>query len=86
LSFFLFEEKYVLKGLSRWLSGKEPSCQRRRFRFDPWTGKIPWRKKRQSALGFWPGKSHGQRNPMGHRKWGCKELNMTEHTNTHVIT
>ena len=30
-----------------WLSGKEPACQCRRHkrdRFDPWIGKIPWRR------------------------------------------
>ena len=29
------------RGLPRWLSGKRPSCQRRRCGFDPWVGKIP---------------------------------------------
>ena len=28
----------VLKGLPRWVSGKEPTCQ---CRFDPWVRKIP---------------------------------------------
>ena len=28
-------------GLPRWLSGKESTCQRRRLKFDPWSGKIP---------------------------------------------
>ena len=32
-----------------WLSGKESACQRRRCRFDPWVGKIPWRRKWQPA-------------------------------------
>ena len=31
-------------GLSRWRSGKEPTCQCRSLEFDPWIGKIPWRK------------------------------------------
>ena len=26
-----------------WLSGKEPACQDRRHRFDPWVRQIPWR-------------------------------------------
>ena len=30
-----------------WLSGEEPTCQGRRRRFDPWVGKIPWRRKWQ---------------------------------------
>ena len=36
---------------ARWLSGKESACQCRRrssHRFDPWVGKIPW--KRQPVL------------------------------------
>ena len=31
--------------LPRWFSGKESSCQCRRCSFDPWVGKIPWRRK-----------------------------------------
>ena len=31
--------------LPRWLSGIEAACQCRRLRFDPWVGKIPWRRK-----------------------------------------
>ena len=45
--------------LPRWLSGKESSCQCRRCRFDPWVGKIPWRRKQQPTPVFLPGKSHG---------------------------
>ena len=33
-----------------WLSGKESACQCRRHRrhgFNPWVGKIPWRRKWQ---------------------------------------
>ena len=40
--------------------------------FDPWVGKIPWRRERLPTPGFWPGDSPGQRNlagdsPRGHR-------------------
>ena len=38
--------------------------------FDPWVGKILWRRKWQSAPVFFPGESHGQRSlaysPLGH--------------------
>ena len=30
-----------------WLSCKEPTCQCRSCRFDPWAGKIPWRRQWQ---------------------------------------
>ena len=26
-------------------SGKEPTCQQRRFEFNPWVRKIPWERK-----------------------------------------
>ena len=42
--------------------GKTICPQRRRPRFDPWTGKIPWERKWLPTPVFWPGKSHGQRS------------------------
>ena len=41
--------------------------------FDPWVGKIPWRRERLPTPVFFPGKSHGQRilagcSPRGHRE------------------
>ena len=44
-------------------SGKEPTCQCRRCKrhgFDPWVGKIPWRRAWQSIPVFLPGESHGR--------------------------
>jgi len=37
-----------------------------RPRFDPWVGKIPWRRKWQSTPVLLPGKSHGQRSLVGY--------------------
>ena len=39
--------------------------QCRRPGFDPWVGKIPWRRKWQPTPVFWPGESHGQRSLVG---------------------
>ena len=39
-----FDPEYQTGGLTRWLSGKESACQCRRLRFNPWVGKIPWRR------------------------------------------
>ena len=50
----------------RLMSGKESTCQCRRCRFDPWVGKIPWRRKWQPTPVFSPGKAHGQRRLAGH--------------------
>ena len=32
------------------------------MRFDPWVGKILWRRARQPTPVFLPGESHGQRS------------------------
>ena len=64
------------------LSGKEPSCQCRRFRFDPWVRKIPWRKEWPPTPGFLPGKSHGQRSLAGYSPRGRKESDTTEDSTT----
>jgi len=45
--------------------GKESACKCRRCKrggFDPWVGKIPWRRKWQPTPVFLSGKSHGQRS------------------------
>ena len=55
-----------------WLRGKEFTCQRRRLRFNPWVGKIPWRKKWQLTLEFLPVKFHGQRGLAGYSPWDRK--------------
>ena len=46
--------------------------------FNPWVGKIPWRREWQSAPVFLPGESLGQRNLVGCSSWDHKESDMTE--------
>ena len=72
--------KYLM-GLPWWLSGKESTCQCRRCGFDPWVGKIPWRRKCQPTPVFLPGKSHGQRSLAGYSAQGRKESDMTQQLN-----
>ena len=48
--------------------------------FDPWVGKIPWRRAWQPAPVFLPGESHTQRSLVGSSPWGHKELYTTEAT------
>ena len=62
-------------------SGKEPTCRCRglkRHWFNPWVGKIPWRRKYKPTPVFLPGESHGQRSLVGYTLQGCKELDTTE--------
>ena len=46
--------------------------------FDPWLGKIPWRRILQPSPAFSPGKFHGQRRLAGYSPGGRKELDRTE--------
>ena len=57
----------------------------RRHQFDPWIGKISWRRAWQPTLVFLPGESHRQRSLASYSPWGRKELDMTgvtEHVHT----
>ena len=74
-----FQEKlYKLSingyGLPRWLKCEESSCQCRTSEFDPWVGKIPWRRKSIPTPVFLPGKSHGQRSLMGYGLWDHRRV------------
>ena len=42
--------------------------------FDPWVGKIPWRRKWQPTPVFLPGESPGQRSLVGYSQWGHKRV------------
>jgi len=60
------QRPYICSGGTR---GKEPACQCRRHKrcgFNPWIGKILWRRARQPTPVFLPGESHGQRNVAGY--------------------
>ena len=46
--------------------------------FNPWIGKIPWRRERLPTPVFWPGEFHGLRNLVGMSPWGHKESDTTE--------
>ena len=69
------------ESIRKWnCTGKEAACQYRRCkrcRFDPWVGKIPWRRAWQPTPVFLPGESHGQRNLVGYSPLSHKELDMT---------
>ena len=62
----------------RWLRWWRIWLQCGRPRFQPWNGKIPWRRKWQPIPVFLPGKVHGQWSLVGCSPWGYKELDRTE--------
>ena len=66
------------QGLLGGAGSKEPACQcRRRCKrcgFDPWVGKIPWRRAWQPTPVFLPGESYGQRSLGGLQSIGSDTL------------
>ena len=73
-------QSYVRWGFPCGTSGKESTCQCRRCKrhgFNPWVGKIPWRKKWQPTPVFLPAESH-ERSPAGYSPWGHKESDTTQ--------
>ena len=65
----LFWNTYTTsRGFLGGASGKEPTCQCRRYkrcRFSNWVGKIPWRRAWQPTPVFLPEESHRQRRVAG---------------------
>ena len=57
--------------------GKESACRCRRPGFDPWVGKIPWRRERLLTPVVLPAEFHGQRSLVD-SKWGHKESDAIE--------
>ena len=48
--------------------------------FDPWVGKIPWRRERLPTPVFWPGEFDGL-----YSLWGHKESDTTERLSLHFL-
>ena len=79
--------KYLLLFLFFCVRAKKKPClaslgDSRDGRFDPWLGKITWRRAWQPAPVFLPGEYHGQGSLVGYILWGHKESDMTQHTHT----
>ena len=54
--------------------------------FDPWVGKIPWRRKWQPTPVFLPGESHGQRSLVGYSPRAAKsQIQLSDFTFTFIL-
>ena len=60
-----------------WLRWQSVCLQGSRPGFDPWVGKILWRRRWQPTPVLVPGKSHGWRSLVGYSLWGHKESDTT---------
>ena len=63
-------------------SGIHLQCKRPRF--DPWVGKILWRRKWQPTPVFLPGKSHEQGGLQGYSPQRQKESDTTERLTLYI--
>ena len=50
----------MVKGFPGGARGKEPTCQFKRLRFNPWVRKIPWRRAWQPTAALLLEESHRQ--------------------------
>ena len=66
-------------GFPKRFSCKEPTCQFRRHKFDPWVGKIPLSRKWLLTPVFLLKEFHGLRRLEGYSPWSCKKLDNIEH-------
>ena len=63
---------------SMWLRRQRIYPQCGRPGFDPWVGKIPWRREWLPTPVLLPGEFHGQRSLAGYSPWGHKEWDTTD--------
>ena len=64
-----YKTLWLMSGFPGSASGKGPVCQCRRHKrrgFNPWMGKIRWRRAWQPTPVFLPGEPHGQRSLVGY--------------------
>ena len=54
--------------------------------FDPWVGKVPWRRAWQPTSVFLSGESHGQSNVAGYSPQSHKELDTLKQYSTHAYS
>ena len=66
----LAEHKWGESGFPGGTSGKESTYQWTRCGFEPWVGKISWRRKWQPTPVFLFGEFHGQRSLLGYSARG----------------
>ena len=67
-----------------WLRWQSVCLQCGKPGFDPWVGKILWRRKWQPTPVLLPRKSHGWRTLVGYSPWGGKQSETTERLHFHA--
>ena len=76
LIYFTYSSAYIWSSLVAQTVKRLPEVQETRF--DPWVGKITWRRQWQPTPVLLPGKFHGLRRLVGYNPWDSKESDTTE--------
>ena len=79
-----YHDSLFMGGFPDGSNGKECACNVGDPGFDPWFGKIPWKRPQQPTPVFLPGEFHGQRSLVGYNPWGCR-VRHDWATNTHSL-
>ena len=66
------------ESVESWLRLSRICLQCRRPSFNPWVGKMPWRRKWLLTPEFLPEEWHGHRSQAGCSPWGSQEQDRTE--------
>ena len=75
------KKTFIMSGskLSSLVVQRERVClQGRKYRFDPWVVKMPWRRAWQPTPVFLPGESPWTEELACYSPWGCKEYDTIE--------
>ena len=84
-TFIYLQKQFGLHSIwTRWLCGKESSCQCRGCRFHPWVRKIPLKEDIKPTPVFLPGKYRRQMSLMGFCPCGRKKSDTTQQLSTHA--
>ena len=80
-------DRYTTFCLSiRGFPGGASQCRRhKKHGFNPWAGKIPWKRAWQPIPVFLPGESPRAEEPGGYSAWGHKESDMTYQLSTQTV-
>ena len=75
------------QGLPQWLSGQESSCQYRRHKFDPWSGKMSHAREQLTPVAtstepraLEPQRSHRNEKPVRHNSRKALAATKTQHS------
>ena len=80
---YYWMDKWTLRWASL-VAQNPPHLPMQETGFNPWVGKIPWRRAWQPTPVFLPGESRGQRSLVGCGPWGHKESDRTEWLNNEL--